>query len=208
MSQRCAVFAGPSLPQALRVVRPWITYFPSAARGDVERASHSFDAILMIDSVFLEELAPSPKEVRTALDRISFFGAASAGALRALECAPFGAVALGTIARWYARGVIEGDDEIALVFDPLTGMPLSVPLVNVRYFLNRAYAAGFVTRLQCGEMFAAARAVFFADRTWDDVFDPLHEKRRAELRRFAENECDLKQLDARFAVDEVIARLR
>jgi hypothetical protein len=203
MSARIGVFAGPSLPAADRFAHDGLTYLPSAARGDVVRAAAQFDALLLIDGVFLEDLAPSPKEMLAACRRVPAFGAASIGALRAVECAPFGAHPLGTIARWYASGTIDGDDEVAVVFDPRSERALSVPLVNVRYFLWLARRAHLLAAQECAAIFAVARSLFYADRTWEEVIEPIAPLRREALLALAYGCGDLKRLDARTALRAV-----
>jgi hypothetical protein len=204
---RVAVFAGPSLPAADRLRLANLTYLPSAARGDVEAAAGEFDAIVLIDGVFLEDLAPSPKEVLAACRDVPLYGASSIGALRAVECAPYGAHPLGVVARWFASGRIDGDDEVALNFDARSGRPLSVPLVNVRYFIRTAVHCNLITAPEAGAIFAAARAAFYADRAWADVLMPIAEPRRTMLQKFAERHGDLKRLDAVTALRSVARRL-
>src|ERR1700739_183791 len=114
------VFAGPSLPVADRLPVTGLTYLPPAARGDVAAAAERFDAVLLIDGVFHQGIAPSAKETLAACRRVPVFGAASMGALRAVECRAFGAIPLGAIAGWYASGAIDGDDEVAVLMDPTT----------------------------------------------------------------------------------------
>ena len=137
--RRLAIFAGPSLPPDDRPEIDGVDYLPPASRGDVERAAREYDAVLLIDGVFHHDLAPSPKECYAALAQARMFGAASMGALRAAECAPYGFTPLGAIAGWYARDVIDGDDEVAVLTHPEKHEALSVPLVNVRYVARLAH---------------------------------------------------------------------
>ena len=67
-------------------------------------------------------------------------GAASMGALRAAELHGFGMVGHGRIFEWYRDGVIDADDEVALIYGPEeVGYPsLSKPLVNIRATLAAA----------------------------------------------------------------------
>ena len=107
-SSRLAVFAGPSLPVTDRPDVDGVAYLPPASRGDVERAAAEYDALLLVDGVFHHDLAPSPKECYRAAQACRAFGASSMGALRAAECAPYGFLPLGTVARWY-RSVKSSD---------------------------------------------------------------------------------------------------
>jgi hypothetical protein len=178
-----------------------VTYLRPAARGDVAAAAERFDAILLIDGVFHHDLAPSPREVVDACARVRVFGAASMGALRAAECAPFGMVPLGAVARWYQRERIDGDDEVAVAMHPRTRVALSVPSVNVRYVAWLAVRRGVLTRDDARVWTARAREnIFYADRTWDNAVALAPRDARAHLTRLAATHGDLKRWDARFAL--------
>ncbi|HTA40351.1 MAG TPA: TfuA-like protein [Candidatus Acidoferrales bacterium] len=184
-----------------------VTFLPPAARGDVDRASQEFDAILLIDGVFHHDLAPSPKECYRAAQRVRAFGASSMGALRAAECAPYGFLPLGAIARWYACETIDGDDEVAMLVHPETHAALTVPSVNVRYVARLAQRRGFLTGGEAANLIDEARAIFYMDRTWEDVAALVPSRVRDAVRAIAEREGDLKRWDARFALRSVVRRL-
>lgn len=181
-----------------------MTYLPPAARGDVERAAREHDAVLLIDGVFHHDLAPSPKECFEATRHAATFGASSMGALRAAECAPYGFLPLGAIARWYTHGAIDGDDEVAVLTHPQTHAALSVALVNVRYLAWVAYRRGALTAGERDGLVAAARDVFYMERTWEDVIERAPERARESLRAAVAEGADLKRLDARFALRTVL----
>jgi ribosomal protein S12 methylthiotransferase accessory factor len=207
--RRLAVFAGPSLPPQDRPALEDVTYLPPATRGDVERAAREHDIVLLIDGVFHHDLAPSPKECYAALSYARMFGASSMGALRAAECAPYGFTALGAIAGWYARDVIDGDDEVAVLTHPERHEALSVALVNVRYVARVAHRRGLLDSHERDMLIARARAVFYMDRTWDDVIELAPRATREELAEIARQYGDLKRMDARFALRTVLrARAR
>jgi hypothetical protein len=205
---RIGIFSGPSLPPEDRVPIGGVTYLPPASRGDVERASNEYDAVLVIDGVFHHDLAPSPKECYAAALRARMFGAASMGALRAAECAPYGFTPLGIVARWYVQEVIDGDDEVAVLTHPLTHTALTVPSVNVRYTARLAHRRGLLTRAEHDAFIARARDIFYMDRTWDDVLEYVPSHVRKAVRAIAEREGDLKRWDAQFAVRNVALRSR
>ncbi len=195
------VFAGPSLPPEDRFDLRGVTYRAPASRGDVAVAAERFDAILLIDGVFHHDLAPSPREVVDACARTRMFGAASMGALRAAECAPFGMVPLGAIARWYQRERIDGDDEVAVAMHPVTRVALSVPSVNVRYVAWLAVRRDVLTRDDARVWTARAREdIFYADRTWENAVALAPRTARSRLACIAATHGDLKRWDARFAL--------
>lgn len=203
-----AVFAGPSLPPQDRAASELLTYLPPAARGDVERAARQFDAVLLIDGVFHHDLAPSPKECYAATLIAQMFGAASMGALRAAECAPYGFLPLGAIANWYTREIIDGDDEVAVLTHPTTHVALTVPMVNVRYTARLAQKRGVLSIDESVAWIRDSREIFYMDRTWEDVIDRAPRAKADALRAIAANEGDLKRWDARFALRSVLRRNR
>jgi hypothetical protein len=198
---RVAVFAGPSLPPGDRVPFPGVEYFAPAKRGDVEGAANDFDAILLIDGVFADALSTTPKEMLRACTRTRVFGAASMGALRAAECRTHGAVPLGAIAAMYARGVLEGDDEVAVLMHPSTFAALTVPSVNVRYVAWLARRRSILDAAAAATWTAAARErIFYAERSWTGALELAPVAARAALDGIARREGDLKRWDARFAL--------
>jgi hypothetical protein len=198
------VFAGPSLPIADRLPMPGVTYLPPAARGDLAAAADRFDAVLLIDGVFHQAIAPSAKEMLAACRRVPVFGAASMGALRAAECRPYGAIPLGAIAGWYARGVIDGDDEVAVLMEAATARALSVPAVNVRYVARLALRRGVLTTAEASDWAGRARReIFYADRSWTGAVALAPARARAALLDIARTQGDLKRFDAVFALRRV-----
>lgn len=205
---RLAVFCGPSLPSADRLSIDAVTYLPPASRGDVERAAKEYDAILLIDGVFHHDLAPSPKECYAAAQAARCFGAASMGALRAAECWPYGFMPLGAIARWYICNTIDGDDEVAILTHPQTHAALSVASVNVRHVARLARRRGVLCAQEAYTFVERARAIFYMDRTWDDVVEcaPMHA--RGMIAQIAAAHGDLKRIDAVFALRSTLRTLR
>jgi hypothetical protein len=134
------------------------------------------------------------------------FGASSMGALRAAECAPYGFTPLGAIANWYVHEVIDGDDEVAVLTHPQTHVALTVPMVNVRYAARLALRRGILTHAEHDELIARSHAVFYMDRTWDDVIECAPGRTQAAFSEIASFEGDLKRWDAKFALRFVLRR--
>lgn len=201
------VFGGPSLPQEDRIAHAGVEYLPPASRGDVSAAAETHDTVLLIDGVFHHDLAPSPKEVYEASRRARVFGASSMGALRAAECAPYGVLPVGIIARWYLNEVIDGDDEVAVLVDPATQRALTVPSVNVRYVAWLARRQNVLTGAEGIELVERAREIFYADRSWTEVLKCLPRRVRARVEEVARRYGDLKRHDAKFALRRVLRTL-
>jgi hypothetical protein len=127
------------------------------------------------------------------------------GALRAVECQAYGALPLGAIARWYASGTIDGDDEVAVSMDPQTHVALSVPSVNVRYVAWLAYRRGILDRAEQHAWIRAARTtIYYAERSWPGAIACAPLRARTSLLEIARRQGDLKRWDAQFALRRVL----
>ena len=137
-------FAGPCLPA--KPDREWqqlldgVDLRPPARRGDVLAAlADTPDAIVLLDGLYYTVPSVSHQELLYAVDAgVMVIGAASMGALRAAELERHGMVGIGRVFRWYRDGVLEGDDEVALLhldrdFDY---RPLTIALIEIRWALD------------------------------------------------------------------------
>ena len=91
------------------------------------------------------------------------------GALRAAEMDTLGMTGVGKIYRMYKDGTLVSDDEVALVFDPVSGYSLSEPLINIRCTLKKAEEAEVITPAAHRALLAAAHAVFYPQRTYAKI---------------------------------------
>ncbi len=169
------LFAGPSLPDAANLCGEAITLRPPASHGDVLAAVRAgATAIGLIDGNF-EHVAPVwHKEILHALDcGVAVFGAASMGALRAVECDSFGMVGIGRIYEDYASGHRVDDADVALLHGPAElGYPaLSLPLVNIDATLDRLEASQAIDKSYISRFRDGARSLFYKDRTWSSVLE-------------------------------------
>jgi hypothetical protein len=165
------VFLGPSLGlEAAKTILPAARYCPPVAQGDVYSllGAGPPDAIGIVDGVFYQDLPVWHKEILAALEAgVAVYGASSMGALRAVECAPFGMVGVGAIFDAYASGELVDDDEVAVAHDGADQgwRPRTEPLVNLRASLRQAVAAGTVGGDSAAQALEVARGIWFADRT-------------------------------------------
>jgi TfuA protein len=163
------VFVGPSLPVSrARAVLPEATYLPPIRRGDLIAALSERPAIIgIIDGQFLQTLAVSPLEIFAAIQGgTTVLGAASMGALRAVEMSRFGMIGVGTIFRWFRDARLVAEDELAVAYDPETGSALSDALVNMRYALSQAVADRVIHRATRRVLIERARSLYFPERTY------------------------------------------
>ena len=209
--QSAVVFLGPSLDRREALAILSADYRPPAARGDITRAvSEGARVIGIIDGVFFQESSVGHREILAALKSgVRVVGASSMGALRAAELHTLGMEGVGEVYRMYRDGVLISDDEVALAFDPESGIALSEPLVNIRATLAQAEAEGVIDHGTRDILFSAASALYYPDRTYPrlvreagKVADP------APLDRFArwvgDGAVDLKRRDA----VEALGRIR
>jgi len=169
-TQDVVVFLGPSLPAADAARLLQASYLPPVAQGDVYRAALARPwGIAIIDGYFERVPAVWHKEILWALSRgIHVFGAASMGALRAAELAPFGMVGVGEIFEAYRTGAWLDDDEVTVVHaDAEHGYrSLSVAMADMRATLARAEAAGVAPPALCAQLVQLAKALYYPERTY------------------------------------------
>ena len=133
---RAVIFAGPSLPPRLRPDDARLAWRPPVRQGDVYRAALARPAIIgVIDGYF--EVTPTVwhKEILWAMQAgIHVYGAASIGALRAAELDAFGMRGVGRVYEDFRDGVLQDDDEVAVLHGPeeLGYPPLTEAMVNIR----------------------------------------------------------------------------
>lgn len=208
------IFVGPSLDRDTAATRLRAELHPPIKRGDLDDllARDQLPATVgIIDGAFLQSLAISPKEVLRAIDRgIVLFGSSSMGALRAVECAPFGMIGIGKIYGEYQSGRIDADDEVAIVYDSSTGRALSEPMINMRFAVTTALAAGVVSAAIAERFIQIAKGLYFPDRTTRTVLGLLAAEvgdACAALREFfARQAPDTKREDAIALLDAMRTR--
>ena len=171
------VFTGPTLPQAeAAALLDGGTILPPARQGDIWRAvrAHQPVAIALIDGVFFHQPAIWHREILWAMaEGVHVFGAASMGALRAAELAPFGMRGVGRVFDALCDGIwpgfdepFEDDDEVAVIHAPaeLGHAPLSDAMVDLRDTLLAAIEDGVITTHQGQALAGRLKALPFAER--------------------------------------------
>ncbi|MGY5765360.1 TfuA-like protein [Brachybacterium sp. DNPG3] len=154
---------------------------PPARCGDLARlleASAEPPVVLLVDGVYEREPALWHKEILAVLaagGRV--IGCSSTGALRAVECAPWGAEPVGTIAAAYADGTRTSDADVAVAHAGPEDehRALSVPLVDVDAACDDALARDILDSAQAERLRSAARDRFYAARTWRGLLADLTE---------------------------------
>ncbi len=210
------VFLGPSLSldDARHIVDA--RFLPPVAVGDVRAlVDERPHAIAIIDGLFRAIPSVWHKEILYALSRgVPVFGASSMGALRAAELHAYGMIGIGRVFEMYRDGVLEDDDEVAVVHGPASmgHRPVSEAMVNLRDGLERAARAGAIRDEVCHALVAASKARFFVERTWTHVDDDARTlatgPEREALRNFVATEKpNLKRDDAIACLQRLAAEM-
>jgi hypothetical protein len=184
---RAVVFAGPSLPPRMRPAGEtcW-DWRPPVRQGELYRAALDRPAAIgVIDGYF--EIVPTVwhKEILWAMEAgIHVFGAASIGALRAAELDSFGMRGIGRIYEDFRSGVLQDDDEVAVLHGPaeLGYPPVTEPMVNIRATLAAAVRDRILGPEASAELCGIAKGLFYKQRSWETVL------RLAEARGWPEAE--------------------
>ena len=165
------VFVGPT--RVPKQKYPEIDFFPPAALGSVYRAfEHGYRRIGIIDGFFGNTPSVWHKEIMFVISKgAEVVGAASTGALRAAELAPYGMRGIGNIYRLYRRASIADDDEVCVThaIEELDFMPLSEPMISIRYTLRDLRHAGIVSDAEEKAIAADLKTAHFSERTLDQV---------------------------------------
>ena len=200
------VFVGPTLAPQDRATAGDFHWLPPVAQGDVYRAVRRGErAIGVVDGYFSGAPAVWHKEILWAMTQgVPVFGAASMGALRAAELHEFGMRGVGRIFEAFRDGVLEDDDEVAVVHGPaeIDYLAASEPMVNIRATLALAEARGVVGAASKRALERCAKAMFFGERSWPALISAAETQGVAQCEREALRDwlpggrVDQKRLDA------------
>jgi hypothetical protein len=205
MENNTVIFLGPTLQhnEALAILDA--IYLPPAAQGDMITAYERFlpSVIGLIDGYF--ECRPSVwhKEILYLMCKgVHIFGSSSMGALRAAELNAFGMVGIGEVFYSYNAGIIEDDDEVAIVHGPESlGYPmLSEAMVNIRRTLQDARSEGIISSACYNRLLDTAKHLHYKTRTYANIFNSLSDGESSEIKNLrswlATGRRDLKKEDA------------
>jgi hypothetical protein len=167
------VFAGPSIAGRKLRCLSTVVQAPPIKRGDLA-AVDEYDVIVILDGEFGQHHAVSPKEILTVLGQgKTVIGAASMGALRASELDRSGMIGVGWVYEYLRRQAVRRDADVALAYSIFDFKPMTVPVVDVEYWMEGALAAGLIDRTDQTLVLKIARKFFFAERTADRLTDAL-----------------------------------
>lgn len=188
------IFLGPSLSiQKAKEIFPLADYRPPARKGDflkITNEENGVGFVGFIDGVFLQDYPPTPIEVYSLLrkNNVTVAGAASLGALRAVELEKFGMIGIGRIFQLYKSGRLESDDEVAVTFSDQDYKLQSEALIDIRYTLYWAVKDGVISRDTKDVLAKIAKQIYFPSRNYDEIMERAKNGsvETKELERFKE----------------------
>ncbi len=189
-----------SLQAAEKIAFPHLNVRGPARRGDIENAvRQGVKRIYLIDGVLIGDYPPSPYEIVAAMQKgVMMLGAASLGAIRAVELSRHGMLGIGWVYNQYLQGKIVRDDELLVLFTENNFRALTWPLVNLRY------AIAWLTRnrkvdLRKGLNFLKrCEQVYFTERTIPTLVKMAIDVgiEKANVNDIFNPRFDIKRLDA------------
>lgn len=206
--KRIVVFIGPSL--SLNEAREILDaeYYPPVARDDVAiLLNDPPDIIGIIDGVFHQQPAVSHREILRALEAgVIIVGGSSMGALRSAELDYAGMIGIGNVYQNYRDGIIESDDDVAIVFNPETHELLSEALVSMNHNFQMAEKEGIITASDVKNLYETAKKIYYPQRTYIRVLkdSTLEDDKKKELEDYlANNGIDIKAEDAKKVLEYI-----
>jgi TfuA protein len=170
------IFLGPSLShdKARKIFEA--DFRGPAKKGDLLRLSSIVDdttIVGLVDALFLQDYPPSPIEVYQLMlnKNIILLGAASLGALRAVELEKFGMIGIGKIFELYKKGKLTADDEVAVTFVEGEHHLQSEAMIDIRFNLFLAYRRGIINDRTKKTIAKIAKRIYFPYRNYTDILE-------------------------------------
>ena len=140
------IFAGISISHAKVRDLVLADVRPPVRAGDLDLLRGIGRIVAIIDGELAPDALLSASEIERAIGRgLDLRGSSSVGALRAAELRHRGMTGSGWVHRAFCTGWLTGTEEIAVLYDPRSFHPLTVPLVTVRFWLTRFVRTGAIT---------------------------------------------------------------
>lgn len=185
------IFIGPS---GLGVDLSGLDVRPPAQQGDIAAAVlEGQDTLILIDGYFTHTLSPWHKEILFAINKgCRVIGAASLGALRAVECDRYGMEGAGKIYEWYKNGTCIDDADVAVAHTEDDYNSISVPIVNLIATVNALNDKSLIDAVE------NCRRIYYPERSWGKIKHLLGSQAHDLLKS---NYINQKSLDAVKAIE-------
>jgi TfuA protein len=205
---RAVIFLGPSLSREKAMSILEADYRPPAKKGDLLRLASLTNGVTivgLVDGFFLQDYPPTPIEVYQIATKknMVLVGAASLGALRAVELEKFGMIGIGKIFELYKTGKIDGDDEVAVTFEEGQHILQSEAMIDIRFNLFIAKRKGIIDESTKRLIIKVAKNIYFPYRNYTDILDltkkkyPRYDSHIESFRAYITNNREsLKERDA------------
>lgn len=184
-----------------------VIYKRPIQRGDLSLALKEHpDIIGIIDGVFHQNSAVGHKEILNVINNgIKVYGASSMGALRASELDTLGMIGIGYCYEQYANGIIDSDDDVAVMLDSQTLEPLSIPLISMRYVFDNAVAENILTENEKDELISIAKKTYYPQRNYSQILaeSSLNPSKKDNLINFIRESPDIKKEDAKNLINQI-----
>jgi hypothetical protein len=200
------IFLGPSMSTEKAKSIFDAEYRPPAKKGDFLRLGllSEISMVGLVDGMFMQDYPPTPIEVYqlVAKKNIIVVGAASLGALRAVELERFGMIGIGKIFELYRKGKVNADDEVAVTFEESTYRLQSEAMIDIRFNLYLAEKRGIISSYTRKMLSCIAKKFYFPLRNYNDILDysikntPKYTDQFELFRSYiTSNRVSLKELD-------------
>jgi YcaO-like protein with predicted kinase domain len=169
-------FVGGSLAKPERIRDTGIVYTTPAEQGDLLMAILAgFRNILIIDGYFYSKFPCTTFEIMLALEQgLNVFGAASIGALRAVELDHYGMTGIGYVYGYLRRHAIKPYHVVAQTYRQ-DDTVLTPPLIEIIYFLECAMAEGVINQAETDRCLKLAATISFFSLTFASFFRLIRE---------------------------------
>ena len=178
-----------------------VIYKRPIKRGDLGHdIKENPDIIGIIDGVFHQNSAVGHREILDVMKRgVKVFGASSMGALRASELDSLGMQGIGHCYNQYASGIIDSDDDVAVMLDSESLEALSVPLISMDYVFANAVSENIITNDEKDELVEISKSTFYPKRNYANTLakSSLDDGKKSELINFIRESEDIKKQDAK-----------
>ena len=178
-----------------------VIYKRPIKRGDLGHdIKENPDIIGIIDGVFHQNSAVGHREILDVMKRgVKVFGASSMGALRASELDSLGMQGIGHCYNQYASGIIDSDDDVAVMLDSESLEALSVPLISMDYVFANAVSENILTQDEKDELVEISKSTFYPKRNYANTLakSSLDDGKKSELINFIRESEDIKKQDAK-----------
>jgi hypothetical protein len=158
------------------------------------------DVAVLLDGVFNDSSAVQNIQILECIQAgVEVYGAASMGALRAVELQEFGMHGVGAIFKAYASRQLLREEELYVCYDPFTLRATTVPTIVVRSAVALALGEGVLSIAEGEDLLSAAQSMNFTCRTWDGILDVAPQLKRDDSFRAlisSTTDYDIKRTDS------------